>query len=223
MAQSLIDVEEIKEELVVFLRNSDILTIAERGATTTTATGTFAGETELLINRTNVKNIRSVVVASVTLDFGEDYTVEYNYNDSGTYKCKISFAAAQTGAYTITYDYGSDKIYPDYPRDDLTISSYPRIAVDILNSNTDAFGIGGNEYITDITISVTIFAHDTKKISELITNIRKEILESNKSFYYLRFIKPIGIGPLIEDPTAKQEIMRQNTDFLSMFNVETIT
>jgi len=35
---------DMKQELVVFLRNQDILTISERGVTTSQDTGTFAAD-----------------------------------------------------------------------------------------------------------------------------------------------------------------------------------
>lgn len=222
MTQQLIDLFAVRQELVNFLRNSNILSTSVRGVTTTTATGTFSGESSLIINVATVKNIRSVVVALATLTYGLDYTVDFYYLNATVRTCKITFASAQNGAYTITYDYGNDKIWDDYPRDDLSISSYPRIAVDLLGISTDNFGIGGNELISEITFTVTVFAQAVDDINSYLATIRKKFLESRKTFYYLKFISPSIMGPLIEDPEKKQQIMRQNQDFTSQFNVETI-
>ena len=121
------NIQNIKQEQVVFLRNQNILSTTVRGVTTASATGTLSGTVTITIARTNVKNIRSVTVASVAKYLGTDYTVDYDHASG----CVITFGSNQTGAYAVSHDYGSDKIYPDFPRDDLTIDSYPRIAVDI--------------------------------------------------------------------------------------------
>ncbi len=198
------------------------MTITERGVATATDTGTFASDSTHLIAVSNLKNIRSITVASVPLVFGTDFTYDTEFDDSGTKKTKITFTAAQTGAFSIPYDFGTDKIWPDFPRDDLSISSYPRIAVDIQDSGTEPLGIGGNDYITDLGITIVVYASTTKKVSDLVSDIRQKMITQNQNFFYLRFISPVGTGPLIEDPTSKKEIMSRSLDFLSKFNVETI-
>lgn len=154
--------------------------------------------------------------------FGTDYTYDTEFDDSGTKKTKITFTSAQTGNYTIPYDFGTDKIWPDFPRDDLSISSYPRISIDTQDSGSNAFGIGGNDYITDIGITVVAYASTTAKVSELVSNIRQKLITSNQDFFYFKFLKPVGVGPIIVDPTSKKEIVSRSIDFLSVFNVETI-
>ena len=205
MTQSILNLFDIRQELLVFLRNKDIISTANRGVTNVQDTGTFASDSSHLINRTNVKNIRSITRGSL-LVFGTDYTVEYYFNDSGTRKCKITFAAAQTGSYSIDYDYGTDKIWADFPRDDLSINSYPRIAVDILSISSDAFGIGGNEDISNILFTVVVYGQEMETVQDYITDIRKNFLENRSAFFYIRFIKPVGLGPLINDG-KRQEIM----------------
>lgn len=212
----------MREELVFFLRNSDVLTISERGVTTASDTGTFASDSTHLINVSNLKNIRSITVGGSPLIFGTDYTYDTEFDDSGTKKTKITFASAQTGAFTIPYDFGTDKIWPDFPRDDLSISSYPRISIDTQDSGTDAFGIGGNDYISDIAITVVVYAKTTAKVSELVSDIRQKLITANQGFFYFKFLKPVGVGPIIVDPTSKKEIVSRSIDFLSIFNLETI-
>lgn len=216
---TVLDIGAIKEELVVFLRNQDILSISERGVTTKEDTGTFVAQITHLINKPNVKNIRSISVGANELTFGTDYTVDYYYDDSGTIKCKITFNTAQTGGYSINYDYGTDKIWPDFPRDDLSISSYPRIGVDIISITTAPFGVGGNTDISNILFSVRVYGDPTSNLNTYMTSIRTAFLTERKNFYNLGFIKPVGVGPLIEDG-KRQQILSQNIDFMSMFNVE---
>jgi hypothetical protein len=208
---------EITEELVVFLRNSDVFTISQRSVTTQVDTGTFSAAASHTINHNNVKNIRSIVVAGNTLAFGTDYTV--NYDSSST--CVITFTAAQTGAYTLTYDYGTDKIFPDFPRPDLTISSFPRIAVDILNITTEP-GSFGNVNVSTITFTVVVYDPKSRVVKQTLSTIREKFIAAQTGFYYLKVVKPSFTGPLLPSPRdeGKDKVFQQNTDFESRFNYE---
>lgn len=210
-----LNISNIKQELVTFLRNQNILTIAQRGVTTASATGTLADENTITIARSNVKNIRSITVASVSKSLGTDYTVNYNHASG----CVITFTANQTGNYSVSYDYGSDKIYPDFPRDDLDINSYPRIAMDILSIDTDAFGIGGSQFISNINFTVVVYADDLDDIDSYIQAIKTAFESNAKTFYYLGFIKPTLTGPCISSFERSDEIMQRNIDFQAMFNI----
>jgi hypothetical protein len=210
------NIQSIKQEQLVFLRNQDILTTTQRAVTTTTATGTLSGTATITIALTNVRNIRSITVATVSKYVGTDYTVSYNHASG----CVITFGSNQTGDYVVTYDYGTDKIFPDFPRDDLTINSYPRIAVDIMNVSTDAFGIGGDTFISNIAFTVVVYADSTDEIDGYIQAIKTAYVSNSKEFYYLKFVKSTGIGPLITSPDRRDEIMQRNIDLLGMFEVD---
>jgi len=216
-----LDIKEIKQEVANWLRNSDIFTISQRGITTAAGTGTFSGASSYVINVTNVKNIRSVVVGGTTLTYGEDYQVDFDFLDT-TIKCKITFTAAQTGAYTITYDYGTDKIFPDYPRPDLTISSFPRIGFDIIDITSNYAGFG-NVLISTIRLNIVTYDTNNENVTDYLTTIRKKIIESNTSFYYLGYIvRPDLIGPLIVSPReiGEDKVMQQNIDMIGEFKYE---
>jgi hypothetical protein len=209
-----INITNIKKEIINFLRNQDILTITQRGVLTYTDTGTFAtASTYTLANSpTLLKNIRSIVIGS-TLDYGTDYTFNF---ETGV----ITFTTPQSGAYTITYDSGSgDKIHPDFPRDDLSINSYPRIAMDIMSIDTDAFGIGGSQFISNINFTIVVYANNLDNIETYIQAIKTAIESNAKTFYYMGFTKPTLIGPCISSPDRSDEIMQRNIDFQAMFQV----
>ena len=210
------NLQKIKQEQVVFLRNQDIFTTTIRGVSTTTATGALSNETTITIAKTNVKNIRSITVGGNSKTLGTDYTVDYNHASG----CVITFGSAQTGDYSVSYDYGSDKIYHDFPRDDLTISSYPRIAVDILSVSSDAFGVGGSKFIHNVAFTVVVYDDNTDDLDGYIDTIKDAYVSNAKNFYYLKFIKPTGIGPTIVSPDRRDEIMQKNIDLLGMFNID---
>ncbi len=207
-----LNLTDIKTELINSIRSADILTISQRGVTTSTDTGTFAGDSTytLATNPTLVKNIRSVTRGTL-LDYGADYTVNFV---TGV----ISFTVAQTGSYTIIYDQGSgDSIYPDFPRDDLDISSYPRIAVDFSGIPTDAFGIGGTDLISNPRIAMVIYDDNVNDIDGYTQSIKDYMKTNAKSFFYLRYIKLTFIAPIIESPGRSAEIMHRNMDYEIMF------
>jgi len=209
------NIKNIKQELTNFLRNQDILTITQRGVTTQSDTGTFtAADTHTLAtNPTTTKNIRSVIVATTTLTYGEEYTVNF---DTGV----ISFVLSQTGAYTISYDTGTDSIFPDYPRDDLTINSYPRIAIDLLNAPGDAFGIGGDRFISDVAFTIVVYGDNSDDLDGYVDSIKDAFITDAKNFFYLNFTKRTLIGPTINSQDRSNEIMQKNVDYLAQFDVE---
>lgn len=218
---SLLNLTNILNEWLFFMRNSDIFSTSTRGVTTTAATGTFSGDSSLIISRTNVKNIRSVVVASTTLTYGQDYTVDTEFDNAGTNSCKITFTSSQTGAYTITYDYGSDKIFPDYPRDDLSISSFPRIATDIISMDSQPLGYGNQTTadVTDVTLTALVYSEDQTVVNSTIQSIKEAVKNNENGFYYFKYVRFSLIGPMI-DSGIKQEIVHRNVDFVSSLNVE---
>ena len=211
------DIPKIKSEQVDFLRNNNVFTISERGVTTTTQEATLSAASTITIDKTTVKNIRSITVVGVSKVLGTDWTADYK-NAAG---CLITFEAAQTGASIVTYDYGGDKIYPDFPRNDLTINSYPRIAVDVINVATDTLGIGGDSFISNVAITIVAFANNSDDLDTYIQAIKELYVSNSKSFHYLKFVKPTFIGPTIKSPDKKDEIMQKNIDIMGMFSVDT--
>ena len=209
------NIQQIKQEQLVFLRNQDIFTTTIRGVITGTQEDTISGTT-ITIAKSNVKNIRSITIDAVSKSVGTDYTVNYEHATG----CVITFGSSQSGDYSISYDYGTDKIYPDFPRDDLKIGSYPRIAVDLLNVSTDAFGIGGEQFIHDVALTIVVYSNNSDEIDGYIDSIKSAYVSNAKNFYYLKFIKPTLIGPTINSPEKNNEIMQKNIDLLGMFSVD---
>lgn len=216
---TVIDYNEIKEELVVFLRNADIFTITQRNVTTTTDTGTFSSANTHLINVANIKNIRSIVVGVSTLTFGTDYTVDYDYSDT-TIKTKITFTVAQTGAYVITYDYGSDIIFPEFPRVDLSVTSFPRLAVEIIGDSSEENELSGDSKDTNITFTISVYDSNNKNIDTKLKTIREKLLENQKGFYNLRYVQRLTTGPRVYFGEVRNNIKVRNIDYIAPHNIE---
>ena len=212
-----IDENQILLELCMKIRNADIFTTTQRGVTTTTQTGIYVGATTDTINVSNVKNIRSIVIASVTLTYGTDYTINLDNNST----CTIAYTTAQTGAYTITYDYGTDKIFPDYARPDLTISSFPRISMGFLSIQSDNGGFG-NVNMNRYDITIVTYESNKKTLADYTKAIRTFIINNQNNFYYMKIVKPKLQGPILPGPfnKLKNKIYQQNLDIMSTLNLE---
>jgi len=211
---NVIDYYKLKEEMVVFLRNQDVFTTTLRGVTTLTdeSQGTLSADSSILINKSNVRNIRDVYVDAVELTYKTDYQTNYFYDDSGTRKCQITFTVAQTGACTVSYDYGSDKIHTDYPQTQLKISDFPRLGVDILSVDTTPGGLG-NVNLSKITYTITIYSASKTAILNYLTSIRSKIIDNQLTFKYLGiWVRPMGSGPLIVYDNGGQKLFQQNID-----------
>jgi hypothetical protein len=212
----------LKTELVYLLRNSDVMTTTERNVTTQTDEDTLDGDTTYTIARTNVKNIRSITIDTTVLRYGEDYTVNADKVSGTTIVCEITFNAAQSGEMTLVYDYGSDKIFNDMPRKDLTMSSYPRISIEEISKQTDALSVGGKDFISNRLYTITVFSENQEYIEEKIETIENLIMTNAKTLYYSYFIRPTGRGPIIKTDNRNQIIIQKNVDLTSYYEVKNV-
>lgn len=218
---SVLKPQEVIDEIVFFLRNSDILTIAVRGVTTASDSGTFASDLTHLIDDSAVKNIRSITVGGSPLTYGADFIVDTNFLDT-TIKTQITFTVAQTGAFVISYDTGSDKIFPDFPKDTLSIGSYPRIAVDILSATSAPQGFGNQQIaiITDVLFTVVAYADNTRDINDILGTVKEKFQDNQNGFNFFKITTADDMGPMIVADNTKQQIMHRNQDFVSTTNIE---
>ena len=212
------DTLEIKKELVNFLRNSDIISKANRGVTTRTDTGTYAGASTDTVdtNPTKLRNIRSIIVGGTTLKYGSEYTVNLN---TGV----ITYISAQTGDYTLSYDTGApDRIFPDFPQAKVNLASFPRIAVDIIGGDMEEVELGARTTLHDYNISIICYARKTRELEAMISAVMSNMLLNKKLFHYLKFITPEMLGPIVNNMNKGSKVIQRNIDFKSTFNYETV-
>lgn len=218
---------DVRQEIIHLLRNSDILTTTIRGVTTHTDTFTATGgQTQFTLDQTTVKNIRSLTVNSVAKYYIRDYTFS-----TTTGVVTLNTGATASDPVSIQYDYGStDRIFPDFPREDLGLTSFPRVGVTIISSTSKALGLGGGSFITDFLISITAYVPvnkdsnisggygGTSDLNTLIHNIREAMENYATSFYTFMWVEPTSSGPIISGPNNK--IMQTNIDFTARFTIE---
>ena len=213
------DEDKAIEELVVFLRNQDILTLETRGVET--FTDIFSGTwitTEFSFTHTNAKNVRSVEVSGVPQVFGTDYIVDYE-------DAKIIFSTAPTlsASISVVYDYGTDKIFDGDARTDLTLASYPRIAVVTTSIATEDGATDGNINYTRYLFSFYAYADTKSAVREYIKQIRKAILNNKKYFFYLRYITPTSGTGIIKEPNRNDKIVTKVLECTAPLNEEVIS
>ena len=208
----------VKEELVILLRNADIFTTAQRGVTTIAETfNGDASETEFVVSNLNIKNVRTITISAVEQTFGTDYLVNYK---TGT----ITFTTAPAsgvGNISISYDYGNtDKIYGEIPRVDLTLSSYPRIGVQVTGTRTSEGALDGSVNYTDFLISVYIYADKSNDVDSYSYTTRQTFLTNKKNIYYLRYITPVGETSIRNEDGRNNKIEFKTIDFIAPLNEE---
>ena len=212
------DLFKIKQELVFFLRNQDIISTSGRGVTTTSDTGTFSGANThtLGTSPTLMKNIRSITVDGSGLSYGSDWSVN---RSTGV----ITFTSPVTGAYTISYDYGStDRIFPDFPQAYLKLNQFPRIAVDIISGNVGEISIGASTTRHAYDVSITCYSTGVEQLEDMVTTTQTAVLNAKKDIYYLKLLTPTRLGPILNSPNKQNKVLQRNIDFLGDFNFETV-
>jgi len=214
---STLDQKDIKQEIVVLIRNSDVFSTTVRGVTTTTEE--FDGDnstTDFTVSQSTIKNVRSVTVGGSAQTFGIDYTVDYS-------TATISFTSAPasgTDNVDIEYDYGDDKIFGDIPRIDLNLDSYPRLAVQITASRTDDGSLDGTVQFTEYLVTFYAYADSVDDAESYITACREAILGNKKDFYYLRYIRPLGEGATRNADGRHKKIVMKTLECTAPLNEE---
>ena len=221
-----ISLKNVKREIVNELRNAGVLTTTQRNVTNKTDNFTATANQTVFTLTYEPRNIKTVTVDGNS----KYYFLDYEF-DAIAKTLTLYSGATVDDAVVINYDYGTtgaggDKIYPDYPREDLTLKSYPRIAVEVTNQNTEPLGLGASNWISDIIITIFVWVPADRVsgvggsdyLSGLTTSIREEMINRAKSFKLFKFIRPVSTTPIMKGPYEK--ILQQNQDSIIKFVVE---
>ncbi len=221
------DMEDVKTEFVVFLRNSDILSTTQRGVTTTSNVFTStASQTVFTISNNVTRNIRYVTIDGVAQDAYKDYTPDYKSADSTiTFKTGVSINALVD----VGLDYSSgaiEKVWADYPELQYLPSSVPRIGFDITGFRTQVLSIGDSNWFSDALVTVKAYDSNLKNIDNFISTIRSSVKSAQLDFYHFQTVRPKNIGPpLLHDIVSKTKlsgkVFEKSIDLLARWNFET--
>ena len=206
------------------LRNADLISISVRGVTTTTEE--FDGDnstTDFVLTGTGsgdggIKNIRSVTVGGVSQTYG----IDWDMSDDFQTVTFTSAPATGTDNVDIQYDYSatSDRIYPDFPKDSISIDKYPRIGFDVISETTEQQSLQGASYKTNVVITFVAYGIGANTTEDLADSLRSFLLTNQLNWFYLNFLRPTGMGPLLGVPETNNKIFQRSMDFRAPFEFE---
>jgi len=186
----------IKHELLNFIRNSNVLSTTERGVTTTSEDFTATGGAETFtLTITTARNVRAVTDNGTALKFGTDYNFTYSATTGYITQVIVSKVLTLGHKIAVSFDYKATQgsaIYPDYPRQDLDLSSYPRIGFDLFMYDKSTAGFG-NVNRSDLTFLIKILSGSTKSNDTYMDTLNQAVIAAQNNFYYLSYIKPTNI------------------------------
>jgi len=206
------NLNELIKELVMDLR-ANITDPKNRGST---KTDVFSGDdntTTFTLSELGVKTITLVKVDGVTKTYGTDYTVDLKEEDPSQYPTVTFTTAPPTGTdnVEVTFKYGETWVYPDYPRTDLSLNKYPRLALVELASNSTPSSLWENKIVTQFYFDVIAYADKAYTVRKILNEVKERILNHGKSFYTVdNVIQPVGLGPLGAEPNRADKILSQN-------------
>jgi hypothetical protein len=134
-----------------------------------------------------------VTIDSVTKNYGSDWNIITDPEDTNYGKIVfVNAPATGTNNVSVTFGYGSKEwVYPDFPRKDVAVSTYPRIGLS-MNESPLPGGLGGLQNVLKnrVRISVIFIDENTRLLDELSHALKNNIVKDAKKFYHFRYIQP---------------------------------
>jgi len=217
---------DIKYELLNTIRSGDIFTISERGVTTTTETFVGTTGTYTLLHAPG-RNIRCVIntTESETLKYGRDYIPIFTYSADGSRMYIVSiqllYSYTATDEFSITYDYGStEKIYPDWIQENLTIGSFPRLGFTFLKGNTEVIATDSVE-ATRFRMTFIIKAKSVDYVNDRLTALRQLFKNNQNTLHYSNILRVVNIEPADDaGEVGGHKIFQATMDVMNELNIE---
>ena len=183
----------VKNEILNFIRNENIISSTLRGVETRTETFNVLNSTPTLtLAEDGVKNIRQVDVDGTIYTAFEQYNI-LNLNTRD--KTQIEFLTSISGnTISVEYDYGiGDKIYADFPQDFITIDSFPRIGFDIVNIETESLSFSDDYYQKSLVFEFRVLSK-SEDVEIIAQNLYDALFNNRKDFFYTTFMRPQDIS-----------------------------
>jgi len=160
---------------------------------------------------------------SITVDGTlQKYGVDYTINSAGT---TISFVTAPptgTNNVVISYKYGTTWIYPDFNKQNIQISDFPRISCNVISSSTQPNAIGGANFRTSLLLSITIASKTRQEINSLMNSIRERLLAQAKNYGLFVIIEP-SAESAIQNSNLHDKILQRTIDFIIPYKFEVVS
>jgi hypothetical protein len=218
----IMDPYKLKEELIIFFRKKLTDPLSRGAIKTSTQSGT-GSKIKFDLPDDDVKFIDCIYVNGTLQTNYTGYYVDYNDASQLSNPVVYFLTPPTNGAIVeIRYSYGQSWIYPDTPRNDLSISSYPRVNVNFISIRTMEDGLGSLGNITDILGSIVVWSIKENELASIITEARALIMQNKKDFHYFKLIIPQSTSPVLIPPNREEKILQQSQDFIIPLCLEVI-
>jgi hypothetical protein len=209
------DLRDIKEELLVTLRNnlhsSDPRTRMTLGSQLFTA---GSDSTIFTLTKAYISAVSGVQVKTTPLS-GAEYSTNYYNANPGSYPTITTLNTVGTGSTVLVYYWsGTEWIYPDMPRADLGMNSYPRIAFDVISVSREPYGIGGTSFKNEYLAQINAYADKNSTVDELIHKAGSVFMKTAKNFKNWQFIYPSNLTPTIKGVNGNEKLSFKSQDFV---------
>ena len=72
-------------------------------------------------------------------------------------------------------------------------------------------------------LTITVFGITTRDIDDLIDTIKNGLEDAQTDFFYFKYAKIAGIGPLLPAKERSDKVMSRNIDFNLPYNFEVVS
>lgn len=214
------DKQKIEDEFLNFLRvnlnsiDTNSRVVEKTTSFTTTTTTIYE------LNAFAMNYVKSVTLDGDLLMFGRDYEILWRGDNKGS--IQLNSTPAEDLSLVVVWglkEGSSSFIYPDFPRNDLSDDSYPRVGFRI-SWVRDMAGMGsGQQSVWNNTglLQIKIIGLSTAQANSIFTIMDNLIIQNYRSFYYIRYIDPNSadnFDNFQEDRTGKR------FQILSQYNLE---
>jgi hypothetical protein len=239
------DIIKIEDEFLNFLRcNLNSYDSKKRIEERTTSITLSSSSTKYLINYNSLNYVKSITLKLVSddsivsvLSFGKDYEIIWRGEDKGkielfidssfissVYKIIVVWGFVRYNNNVNNYDkngiilssnVSGSFVYPDMPRNDLSIEKYPRIGFKFTWGRVIAGMSGGTNIAisNDGLIQIKICSPNTYEINYLFSIIDTLLINNFKSFYYIRYIIPKSISSYDNFPDNTEKVFSKIVEY----------
>jgi len=187
---------KIKEEILNFLRNNDLIPITDRNVTTDTETITAtAGQTDFTIVETKIiRNIRSVTVNAVSKEAYVDYDIGIIDTLANTKIVSFYSGLSLNDEVIITYDVNNaidDRIYADMTEVKVIKGGFPRINIEIEESTDEPINSNHSKYNKMLVLTVRVLA-ERWELETLSQSTYQLVFNNKQSWQNNNLMRPSG-------------------------------
>jgi len=218
----ILDFLRLNEELITFFR-SNLTDPSSRGTIETNTQSGTGSKLSFEVPRTTAKFVKSVTVNDTLKKAWEDYYVDFKDKNALSKPVVYFLTPPANGAKVdIVFTYGLSWVYPDKPRIEISLDSYPRCRVNVFPIMTNEMNLGADSNISELRGELTIYSAKTNEVTDTISEARRLIMENKKNFHHFKFITPSLTTQPIVTFMKENRIIQQTQGFRILSRVEKI-